>query len=155
RWWRLGPDRPGEDSDRTWPPLPAAECAAIRPPAGDLVLVGQRGGDQTGFREAKTGNLVGPHLSHPPGATGTGVAFDATGSLAATACQDGDIRVWSVPDGRLVAGPFSHADKVNQLAFGTGPSAGVLAAASDDRTIGFWDTRTGLPLGPKLRYPVA
>ena len=153
RWWRVGPKGAAEDDARTWPALPYAACVAARPPAGDLVLVGQQAGQPTGFRAAATGSLVGPALPHPRAATVTAAAFDPSGSLAATGCQDGSVRVWDVATRALVAGPFFHKDRINQLAFGNGTSAGWLAAASDDGTVRFWDARTGLPIGQILRHP--
>jgi WD40 repeat protein len=38
------------------------------------------------------------------------------------------------------------------VAFGNGPSSGVIATASSDGTARFHDIATGLPLGPPLRH---
>ncbi len=65
------------------------------------------------------------------------------------------MRVWSLPDGKPVGRPFFHADRVNQLVFGTGAADGALLSVSHDRTGRVWDFRLGLPLGPPLEHPEA
>ncbi|MBX9622756.1 MAG: hypothetical protein K2X82_02985, partial [Gemmataceae bacterium] len=149
-WWRLA----GGEAARPRPEwlMPAARCLAPHPDGG-RVLIGQRDGSRTGFWDLATGNPTGPDLPHP-GAVNA-VAVDPGGKWAATAGEDGLVRVWSLPDGKPVDRVIFHADRVNQMAFGSGPAAGVLATASDDRTVRFWDVRTGLPLGPPLRHPEA
>ncbi len=150
RWWtwRDGkpvPDRPG------WPALSYPLVLAPHPD-GQTVLVGQKLGEPTGLRDATTGRLV-LELAHP--VTVTAVAVHPAGTFAATGGRDGSVRVWSLPDGKPVGRPFFHADRVNQLVFGTGAADGALLTVSHDRTGRVWDFRLGLPLGPPLEHPEA
>ena len=80
----------------------------------------------------------------------------ATGRvLVVTGGRDGSVRVWGLADGRPVGRVMFHADRVTQVAFGTGGLVGCLVTASVDRTVRVWDTCTGLPLGPPFRHPEA
>jgi len=152
RLWELTREK-GVSQLAAWP-LSAVTCVAPHPD-GKSVLVGRAGEDRVVFRDAASGKEVGsgfPHMGV------TAVAVDPGQRWVATAGQGQSVRVWPLTPGRtgrpLDRTPL-HGDRVNALAFGTGPSAGVLATASSDGTARFWDAKTGYPLGPPLRHPEA
>jgi serine/threonine protein kinase/WD40 repeat protein len=148
--WELDGEK-GAARRAAWP-VAGVTCAAAHPD-GKSVLLGAAGSERVAFRDVASGKDVGPAFRHP-GATAA--AVDPGGRWAATAGGVGQgVRVWPLPGDRPVDRSPLHADRVNALAFGTGPSAGVLATASSDGTARFWDAKTGHPLGPPLRHPEA
>jgi WD40 repeat protein len=81
------------------------------------------------------------------------VAFSPDGSIVATASDDGDIRLWNVPDGTPRGDVLrGHTDWVQCLAFS--PDGKQLASASghpgDERAVRRWDVATGTQLGEPL-----
>jgi WD40 repeat protein len=62
---------------------------------------------------------------------------------------DGSIRVWSLPDGRLVRSLEGHQAPVRHLALG--PKGRVLISADDEGAVRFWDLRDGSALSPLPR----
>ncbi len=70
-----------------------------------------------------------------------GVAFATDGNHFATGGADGVLRLWSVPDGRLVRAFAGHSDWITGVAFrGDGQ---FLLTASRDGTVRLWDALTG------------
>ncbi|HKP71906.1 MAG TPA: caspase family protein, partial [Pyrinomonadaceae bacterium] len=73
----------------------------------------------------------------------TSVAFSADSRTLAVGGLSGGVRLWEVMTGRALPSPAGHAETTNAVAFN---AAGVLASASNDRTIKLWDAATGREL---------
>ena len=67
----------------------------------------------------------------------TSVAFSADSRTIAASGLSGGIKLWEVMTGRELPKLAGHAETVNSIAFN---AAGVLASASNDKTIKLWDT---------------
>jgi WD40 repeat protein len=67
----------------------------------------------------------------------TSVAFSADSRTLAAGGLSGGVKLWEVLTGRELPALARHAETVNAVAFN---AAGVLATASNDRTIKLWDT---------------
>jgi WD40 repeat protein len=65
------------------------------------------------------------------------VAFSADSRTVAAGGLSGGVKLWEVLTGRELAKLSGHTESVNAVAFN---AAGVLASASNDRTIKLWDT---------------
>jgi hypothetical protein len=72
--------------------------------------------------------------------TGQIVAFSLDGKFLASAGNDFTIRLWNPATGQQLRTLTGHTDRINSLAFGSGP---VLASASADATIRLWNPATG------------
>jgi WD40 repeat protein len=68
------------------------------------------------------------------------VAFSPSGARLATTHNQGTVRVWEYPSGKLLAGWHAHDDSCFRLAFSRDER--TLAVSSMDHTISLWDTRT-------------
>ena len=145
---RAGPGPPRMGS-RSWPPLPDAMYVAIRPPAGDLVLLGQRAGHPTGFRAAATG-YSSAHSPSPPGRPST---------RRPRSTRPGHFRgdrvagrsAGLVGPGRATQSPGRSPTRTRSTSWRSGRGVGgVLAAARRlDGTVGFCRIAgPGLPAGP-------
>lgn len=66
------------------------------------------------------------------------VAFSPDDRLLASASWDGVIKVWSMPERRLLRTLTGHSDEVYSVAFS--PDGARLVSCSLDRTIKLWDT---------------
>jgi WD40 repeat protein/serine/threonine protein kinase len=64
------------------------------------------------------------------------VAFSPDGAVLATACHDRHVRLWEVPDWRMMNG-FVGRDRFTCVSFS--PQRGLLAAANDDGSVYVWD----------------
>jgi len=69
----------------------------------------------------------------------TSVAFSADSRMLAAGGLSGGLKLWEVSTGRELPAPDRHAETINAVAFN---AAGVLASASNDRTIKLRDTAT-------------
>jgi WD40 repeat protein len=69
------------------------------------------------------------------------VALSPDGGLLATGDQDGVIRLWNLPDGRVPRILTGHHAGVNGVSFS--PDGRTLASAGEDRTVRLWDVATG------------
>lgn len=80
----------------------------------------------------------------PGGQGANDLAFNKAGTLAYTAGRDGKVTIWNVAKRERVAQVSAHQDWViyNSLS----PNGNVLATSSTDRTIKFWNARTGAKL---------
>ncbi len=78
------------------------------------------------------------------------VAWSPNGQRLATGCADGTIRLWNPTTGDLTGELRGHEDWVRCVAFNaagmTAEGGGLLASASEDRTVRIWETATGREL---------
>jgi WD40 repeat protein len=79
------------------------------------------------------------HVGQPPVVTAVAISLD--GRYVAAAGDDHLVRVWDLPQGRLLHTLRGHVDWVRTVAFS--PASPVLASAGDDRQIIWWDLTTG------------
>ena len=70
-----------------------------------------------------------------------GVAFSPDGRSVATACADGQVRVFETADGKLSALLEGHTAAVNSVRFS--PLGDRLVTSSDDGTVRRWDIASG------------
>ncbi|HYP00723.1 MAG TPA: caspase family protein, partial [Pyrinomonadaceae bacterium] len=89
--------------------------------------------------EAATGRELRNLAGNVAGNIGpiTSVAFSADSRTLAAGGLSGGIKLWEVISGRELPALAGHAETVNSVAFN---AAGVLASASNDKTIKLWDT---------------
>ncbi|MFO0944653.1 MAG: protein kinase [Planctomycetota bacterium] len=71
-------------------------------------------------------------------------AFSPDMTTLASASQDGTVRVWEVPSGRIRWTLSGHTDEVNWVCFS--PDGKLLASVSDDHTTKLWDPTSGKEL---------
>ncbi len=102
----------------------------------------QSGQDFTAFariRNAATGELVVPPLRHPHKVMD--VAFHPDGTLVATACFDGGLRLWSTKTGEMVGEAFADSAR-GRGEFQKRPAAAV-AFRPDGRQLAFGSSEYG------------
>jgi WD40 repeat protein len=71
------------------------------------------------------------------------LAFNADGSVLASASEDRKIAVWDLPAGKLRRTMNGHTDRIPALAWQ--PGTDLLVSAGWDTTVRLWDLRTGEP----------
>src|SRR5262249_55858065 len=76
-----------------------------------------------------------------------GLAFSPDGRTLATAGNEGVVKLWEVPSGKLSQRLFGHAGMVFGLAFS--PDGKWLATAGQDRTARVWDVKTCREVTPR------
>ncbi|HEV2498819.1 MAG TPA: WD40 repeat domain-containing protein [Terriglobia bacterium] len=74
-------------------------------------------------------------------ATVLSMTFSRDGKLLETSCEDGKVRVWSVPDWKLLQTLTGNAGPVHWAEFS--PDGSLVAAAGEDNTARIWDVATG------------
>jgi WD40 repeat protein len=72
------------------------------------------------------------------------VTFSADGEFLLSASNDRTIRVWLLPEGRLVSTLSGHTSAVQALA--VIPDGRLLASGGDDKTIRLWSLPDGRPI---------
>jgi len=72
------------------------------------------------------------------------IAVDATGRYAVSGADDGLVKVWLVPEARLVCTLRGHKAVITDIA--VSPDNALLASASEDKTIRVWDLSCGATL---------
>jgi WD40 repeat protein len=76
------------------------------------------------------------------------IDFRPDGRRLASASEDGTIRVWELPTGRLIRPLRAKAQgRIRFFAVTYSPDGGLVAAGADDGTIHLWDADTGLESG--------
>jgi hypothetical protein len=76
-----------------------------------------------------------------------GMAFSTDNTTLATACSDGSIKLWAIPEGKLKATLKGHAGDVLALRFTNGDKN--LVSIGDDKAVNFWDAKAGTLLFSK------
>jgi|GEM_PF-5391862 len=66
----------------------------------------------------------------------TAATFNADGSLVATGCEDGRVRIFATTTGRPIEGDFRHSQEIRSIAFH--PSGQSILACSKDGTVRLW-----------------
>ncbi|HTG45738.1 MAG TPA: serine/threonine-protein kinase, partial [Verrucomicrobiae bacterium] len=69
-----------------------------------------------------------------------GIAFSPDGQRLVTSGHDATVRIWSVPDGRLLLA-LNGSSPVNSVVFSR--NGRLIASANDDGTVRFWNSITG------------
>src|SRR5262249_32018449 len=79
-----------------------------------------------------------------PGFWDNRVAINPGGTLLASGCREGPVRLWDVGTGREVARLEGHDKESKDAAFA--PDGSLLATTATDRTIRLWDVSTHAPV---------
>jgi WD40 repeat protein len=69
------------------------------------------------------------------------IAFSRDSSRLATACEDGKVRIWSVPDWKLLQALAGHAGPVHWAEFSA--DGKWLVSAGEDKTVRIWSVNDG------------
>jgi eukaryotic-like serine/threonine-protein kinase len=167
--WHDANNKPGPGEARVYdadtleplgPPLEhfrAVRDAVFSPDGTRVLTAGVEG--TVCLWDTETGRLLGTPLQL--GGTVRAVAFAPNGKAFATATSPspttGEARIWDAITGQPVTPVLPHRGRVHCLAFspdGTTLMTGCGLASATDQPEGgvarFWDTHTGLPVGPVL-----
>jgi hypothetical protein len=69
------------------------------------------------------------------------MTFSRDGKMVETSCEDGKVRLWSVPDWKLISTLSGNLDPVHWAEFS--PDGNYVASAGEDSTVRIWNTATG------------
>ncbi|MGH9401836.1 MAG: WD40 repeat domain-containing protein [Terriglobia bacterium] len=86
-------------------------------------------------QHAFTGVLSGHH------GTVLSMTFSRDGKLLETSCEDGKVRIWSVPDWKLLSTLSGNLGPVHWAEFS--PDGSLIASAGEDNTARIWEVATG------------
>jgi WD40 repeat protein len=70
-----------------------------------------------------------------------GIAFSRDSKRVATTCEDGKVRIWSVPEWKLLQTLTGHQGPVHWAEFS--PDGALVASAGEDKTVRIWSTADG------------
>jgi WD40 repeat protein/serine/threonine protein kinase len=118
-----------------------ASCFALNPGEPLLAAVATYPGP---VRLCDLGGLPTVKTLPAPAERPLSVAFSTDGRLLATGGQEGSIRLWQMPAGKLVRHWAAHPGAVRALAF---DAFQQLVSAGKDGTVRFWDTASGKETG--------
>ncbi|KIO29486.1 hypothetical protein M407DRAFT_21385 [Tulasnella calospora MUT 4182] len=78
------------------------------------------------------------------------IAFSADGTITASGCLDGTVRLWDPATRAPIGDPRDQDDPpVRDIAFS--PDAKILASKSDPKRIQLWNAKTGTCIGEPFR----
>ena len=102
-----------------------------------------KGLQELGTSPLPAGALLVPQIAHLASAVGTiqGAAVSDDGSLLATAGGDGSVRIWNIPDRRLIRRMSTGCWETSAVAWSRGGD--LLAGACGDGGIWIWEARLG------------
>src|SRR5699024_1827259 len=133
-------------------PVPPPRCGAPSPsPHGYRAGIAKIGPDGRLVAVASTGAVclwdshTGTHLGEFTGFHEQvhDLAFNAEGTLVATAHQDSTVRVWDLAGMRSLGVLSRHHGAVHAVTFA--PGGRILASGGQDGTVHLWDLTTGVP----------
>ncbi len=75
------------------------------------------------------------------------IAFSIDNARMATACADGTIKLWTIPDGKLLSAFKGHTGSVLALRFTNNDQ--TLVSIGEDKAVNFWDAKSGTLLVSK------
>jgi WD40 repeat protein len=79
------------------------------------------------------------------------VAFQPSGNLVATGCEDGKVRLFDAGTGKPDSRTFDHPDIIYGLAFS--PDGRTLATGCEDGNCRLWDLALGTMIGTPMKHP--
>jgi WD40 repeat protein/energy-coupling factor transporter ATP-binding protein EcfA2 len=106
-------------------------------PNADRLVTSSRNGVISIFR--LNGQLI-QHLQQAQEAFATSVNFSIDGQIIAASMSNGDLKVWD-RSGNFIQGFQAHNTRANSISFN---SSGLLASASDDKTVKVWQLTSPL-----------
>jgi len=138
-WWVFGSDAPVA----SWDPQTTTRGLAFSPD-NQLLAVPTYAGSSRSTDESYSVILYnvwdGKEVQHIAGESSRSVAFRSDGGLLATGGNDGIVRIWSMPEGQLIAELGGHTSYVSSIAFS--PDGQMLASISDNGEVFLWDINT-------------
>lgn len=78
----------------------------------------------------------------------TALSFSNNSKMLALASEDRTVKIWSIPDGRLIKTLNGHTKSVTSVSFS--PDGKMLATASEDETAKIWSIPEGRPINTNL-----
>lgn len=108
--------------------------------------IGAAGDNSLRFFDLKSRERIGDPIAFPEGVRD--IAFNADGTLLATACQNGTVRLWNSETHKPVGEPLQHSRDVRAVAFSH--DGKLLATGSEDGTGRLWNVEALQPVGPAL-----
>ena len=153
---RLWEPATGRERARLWGHTSWVSSVAFQPGAdlaGGLLASGSY--DRTArIWDLRTGRETRSLPGH--GSWVLSVAWSPDGQRLATGCADGILRLWNPAAGDLTRELRGHEDWIRGVAFNLSAlgsdGGGLLASASEDRTVRIWETATGRELH-RLAHP--
>ncbi len=138
RLWELDPKQPGQwRAARSWAAHKGNINALAFHPDGTMIASASSNKDVKLWR-SDSGEQVRTFAGHEGEVVC--LAFNASGKILASAggrgSHQGEVKSWSVADGKLLAGQYGLSDKVLGLAYSRD---GKLAAGTGDGLIRIWD----------------